>query len=67
MPLYEYTCSECDETVEVLRSFDAYKVPPGIDDDKLPDSECKHKWKRIISGGVKVIRGATWGPGKGHW
>jgi hypothetical protein len=67
MPLYNWKCSKCDTTAEVLRSFDDYQVPPGLEDDRLEDSDCDHEWERRIGSDIQVQRGPNWGGGKGNW
>jgi hypothetical protein len=71
MPLYEWHCSTCGCTAEVIRSFDEYERGP--EPDELPKgSECTdpggHAFERKLSTKVKVTRAPGWGPGsKGNW
>jgi hypothetical protein len=46
MPLYQYRCKHCKLGLEVLRTFDDYKIPPTLDEEGeagsamcLPDAE----------------------------
>jgi predicted nucleic acid-binding Zn ribbon protein len=65
MPLYHWKCKKCEADVEVLRNFDDYQVEPGLEDDKLEDSECEHEWSRHIGTGIQVQYAGYW-PGKGN-
>jgi hypothetical protein len=67
-PLYSWLDEETNETFEVYKkTFDQSSEPPL--DDELPEAERgkERKWKKLISGGIKVSKSPSWGPGKGHW
>jgi len=70
MPLYEWHCSTCGCTAEVIRSFDEYERGP--EPDELPKgSECgdtgrPHSFERKIAGKVNVVKVPGWGK-KGEW
>ncbi|MDB4725817.1 hypothetical protein OAF54_00180 [bacterium] len=63
MPLYDWQSEATKEVITIIRDFDDYLDPPTEEeagDDPGP-------WKKILGTGVRTIRGAGWGPGKGHW
>lgn len=66
MPLYTWKCKNCEQQEEVLRSFDDYQVPPGVEDDRLADSDCEHEWERCIGKDISVQYNGNWS-GKGNW
>lgn len=72
MPMYTYIDKKSKKQFDILRHFSEY--------DSLPTEEealaagmtakqyAKAKWEKLIGGGIRVIRGENWGPGrKGHW
>ena len=42
MPIYEYTCIECEETVEISRSFNDAEIIP-------PCKACGYKMARVYT------------------
>ena len=60
MPMYVWVDEETSYEVEVLRSFDDYKVPP--EDNDLPEEERgkERKWKKLIKGTVSGYMERRW-------
>lgn len=71
MPLYQYRCKKCKRSLEILRQFAEFDVPPqaeevATNDPSLP--ECpEHEWERLIGGNQSIVKGWNWGGGKGNW
>lgn len=66
MPIYIYRDTKTDTYVEVIRSFDEHnRVPEG---EEIPESlrDTEPQWEKVI-GNTSVIRGPSWGNGKGAW
>jgi hypothetical protein len=66
MPLYEWLDENSDTKVEVLRSFAEYELPPM--GEEIPEAirGREYKWVRQIGKSIRVVKGASWGPGKGY-
>jgi hypothetical protein len=66
MPMYTFKDEKSELTVEVLRSFADYKVPPT--DDELPEQERgkTRQWTKIIDKGIRTVANRNWSPSKGH-
>jgi hypothetical protein len=68
MPIYEWVNDETKQTVEVLREFSDYKVPPTADEVGISEDEHDpSKWTKVISSGIRVTRGDNWRGKKGSW
>lgn len=69
MPIYDYKCETCLIEVEVIRSINAPAEEHAPLADEIPksDTECAHRWKRVIRGKIAVTKGWNWGHGKGYW
>lgn len=68
MPLYTWRDEETGYEVEVFKqTFDQSSEPPL--EDELPEEERgkERKWLKLISRGIKVAKGPSWGQGKGSW
>ena len=52
MPIYEYKCSKCDNTIEKWNKdlFDKDEICP----------KCKNKMKKIISSSTFILKGGGW-------
>jgi len=42
MPIYEYNCAECNEKIEITRSFTDQEIIP-------PCPQCGHKMARVYT------------------
>lgn len=71
MPLYEHKDTTSGKIVEILRNFSEYKDTPSKEEAiKAGLTEEEYEvaaWVRVIGSGIKVVKGASWGPGKGSW
>lgn len=71
MPLYCWHDKAKDKQLDVLRSFDDYKVPPTDEEAKKAgwtDEEIKKAiWTKLIGSGIQVTRGDNWNGSKGNW
>lgn len=68
MPIYHWVDKKTDKSIEVIRTFSEYEVPPTeqeVLEAKLEFSE-PPEWVRIINY-VAVKKGHRWGGGKGNW
>ena len=68
MPLYDYVDTNTKKRVAILRPFDQYEDLPARDEcTNLTDEEyTQAKWERQIAA-PKMVKGRSWGPGKGYW
>lgn len=67
MPIYKWKDKKTEIEVEVIRDFKDYEVPP-FEEELATDHDPKEAvWERIIGSAPKVIKGDSWGPGKGNW
>jgi predicted nucleic acid-binding Zn ribbon protein len=70
MPMYTYKDKNTDVKVDVIRTFDEMEQVPTLEEcgEKLNEEQhSKAVWERVIGGGISVLKGPTWGWGKGHW
>lgn len=69
MPLYAWLDKKTEKKVEVLRSFVDYEIPPAREEagDMSNEEFRDADWERQIYGTQRVIKGDSWGPGKGYW
>lgn len=71
MPLYVHKDKKSGKTVEILRDFSSYKDVPTTEEAiaaGLTEEEALHaEWEKQLGTGIKVVKGDTWGPGKGYW
>lgn len=71
MPLYVHRDTRSGKTIEILRSFKEYLDKPTQEEAEkaglTPEEAVEAHWERVLGTGIKVIKGATWGMGKGHW
>lgn len=71
MPLYIHEDTVSGKQVEILRSFDLYKEEPtreeAIEKGLTPEEAEVAVWRKILGTGIKMVRGASWGGGKGYW
>lgn len=70
MPFYEYKCKNCGRSLEILRQFSEFDLPPVAEevteDPSLP--ACSgHDWERQIGGNQTLTRGPNWTGRKGYW
>ena len=65
MPIYTWADHKNEKVVEVIRTFDDYKVEPIQEECDWDISEAK--WERIISANIGVKKAWRWGGGKGNW
>jgi hypothetical protein len=67
VPIYNWAEQTTGTKVSVLRSLDAWELPPTRDEcPELTDAQFETAtWRREV-GEVKTIRGPNWG-GKGNW
>lgn len=71
MPLYVWLEKKSGKTIDILRSFDDYQVPPtedealgaGLNEEEVGEAE----WEKRLGTGIQVIRGDSWGGSKGNW
>ena len=64
MPMYDWLCEKCGKHEVTVYSVDERDTPP----DEQKSAECEeHKWDRKIGGKQAVIKGRSWGAGKGNW
>lgn len=75
MPLYVYVIEnvegEAPKSIDVLRNFSEYDVGP-TEEEALgagltPEQVATATYRKVLGSGVKLIKGASWGPGKGYW
>lgn len=68
MPMYQWRDTTNGRTVDVIRNFDDFELKPGRDEaEQWTDAEWQAaKWEKVI-GAVSVVKGRSWGPGKGYW
>jgi len=62
MPLYNWKCEKCDKREDTVETVDERDKPPATSDTDT----CEHEWTRLV-GAPKMVKGTSWGPGKGHW
>ncbi len=71
MPIYPYNERNSKKTVEILRSFEDYKVPPTLEEALkagLTEEEYANAdWQKVIGRGIRVTRGDNWTGSKGNW
>jgi hypothetical protein len=71
MPMYDWVCKACGRTTSTICSPDDRDVQPADVHDSCsmspggPDEP--HEWIRELPKSSKVIRGKSWGGGKGNW
>lgn len=71
MPLYCWKDKTSGKTIEVMKSFDEYKDPPtkeeaiagGLTEEEADSAD----FVKVLGTGIKVVKGDSWGPGKGNW
>ncbi len=72
MPLYHYACKKCNFSVEIIRTM---KESEDLPTEKEIEKECdspdstdkKHDLERLIKSAPGVMKGGSWGNGKGYW
>lgn len=68
MPLYHYACKKCKYSVEIIRTMKESEEPPTeqeiTQECTSPDS---HDLERLIKSAPGVMKGGSWGNGKGYW
>lgn len=64
--MYEWVCRGCGKKLDVLRSFDDYRVPPTTDEvpEKCSDKR-EHEWDKKIHS-PHVTKGPGWRTSKGN-
>jgi predicted nucleic acid-binding Zn ribbon protein len=68
MPLYTWKSDSSGKEVDILRNFEDSLVPPTQEElDHMGIKEDVGPWKKIISRGIKVVRGDSWNGSKGNW
>ncbi len=67
MPYYAWKDKNSDYNFDVLRDHDDYETSP--QEDELPKEEQgkDRDWERFIAKAPTVIKGPSWGGGKGNW
>jgi len=66
--MYCWVERKSGKEIEVLRSFSDFEVPPTAEELAIINLVFENpEWERIIKSSPKIIRGDSWGPGKGHW
>ena len=67
MPMYTWHDTNTGLEVEVVRSLDGSDVPPTEEETKEQNTEPPvRNWIKLLQS-VRVVKGDTWGRGKGHW
>lgn len=64
MPMYDWLCEKCGKHEVTVYSVEERDTPP---DEKKSDACEEHAWDRKIGGKQAVIKGRSWGAGKGNW
>lgn len=69
MPLYVYADLNTGKKVEILRSFSEYQSLPTREEcPEFSDEEFSAaQFEKQLGEGIRVVKGASWGMGKGHW
>lgn len=71
MPLYIWLDSKSGTTVDILRSFEDYRDPPTEEEAAAaglsPEQVADASWEKRLGTGIQVVKGSSWGPGKGSW
>lgn len=77
MPIYVYEVtvpgveSASVGTVEVLRNFAEYDVPPTAEEaiaaGLTTEEAASAIYRKVLGRGIQLVKGANWGPGKGFW
>lgn len=67
MPMYTWVDKLTGLEIDILRSFSQYQDEPK--DEDLPEEERAkvREWVKQLGAGIRMVKGDTWGPGKGHW
>jgi predicted nucleic acid-binding Zn ribbon protein len=72
MPLYHYACKKCKYSVEIIRTMKESEDLPTeqeiTEECSSPEStDKKHDLERLIKSAPGVMKGGSWGNGKGYW
>jgi predicted nucleic acid-binding Zn ribbon protein len=71
MPLYTYRDKKSNKAFDILRNFEEYKSLPtkeealkaGLTEEEFDSAE----FQKEIGSSITVVKGDSWGKGKGHW
>lgn len=70
MPIFDYQCTVCQHRIDILRSITQSDEPPMGDEIAglpiCPDPG-GHVWQKIHLSAPRMMRGPSWGGGKGFW
>ena len=71
MPLYTYLDGNKARTMDVLRDFKDYEIPPTAEEAAkegwTAEEFAAAEWERLLGVGVRTIRGDGWRGSKGNW
>lgn len=80
MPQYDYRCTQCQQPISIIRTISEHAVLPSPKEEQdasitecsvqllsLPPQSTPHQWKQEITSSPTVVKGSSWGPGKGYW
>lgn len=70
MPMYSYRCTKCPAKLEIIRPIKESDSPPSEQEVAgLPvcTEDSVHNLERYIASAPNVLKGSSWGPGKGYW
>jgi predicted nucleic acid-binding Zn ribbon protein len=72
MPLYNYECKKCKYSIEVIRKMQDSEVAPTEEEvlgeeNKCSDGTSHHDLERRLKSAPGILKGGSWGSGKGYW
>lgn len=68
MPMYDWADTNSQKRVAIIRHSDLWEeIPTREEAAALTDQEyADASWERLIAA-PKMVKGRSWGPGKGYW